>query len=685
MNHLQALRECVRAAQGTLILSTGGGFDAFFGWLARRIAVQAGLEPYGLLPGFDLAPALPADVLRRLESPALLPCWESEETLGWAYQLWNAPRKQIAYARLYGQREKIHAEDLPAATQLFTPGWIAAFLVENTLGRLWLEMHPDSWLGAEMQYLLPFSAGKALPPRPLAQIRLLDPACGTMHFGLAALPLLVSMYREEASRAGQPGWLEHPTLLPGEHPAAAALRNNLFGIEIDPQALRLARAALAIRAGRCGAAWNRLPAANLRLLPAPLGSLLPEAAEQTFDCVLANPPYMVARNLPTDLAAFIRQNYPAGRRDLYAAFILRALRQTTPGGRAGLLTQQSFLHLRGFAELRACLSAESVLETLVQIGPGAFPGAVGEKANPAAFILRRADGASIAPASERVVCIRLERMKSSNARHAALQRAVGHLRAGNTASALVSVAALPTKSSPNGQPWAFWAPPGILRALRELPTLAGMPGTDGNKTGANARFIRRLCDLPPGALESGGWRVLARPARQIPYCGQFEQAVDWSPEARAFYHDNPASNPVAAALIDRPGICWSRIATRRFNARRFPAGVIPDVSTPAIYPSEEDSAYLLALLNSRPARCLLRVLNPTINYALGDVRRLPLPAADPAQKAALSGLALQAEAAACQGDSPALAAIQAEIDRRVVALYGFSEEEIIFIESEVPA
>lgn len=685
MKHLRALRECVRAAQGTLILSTGGGFDAFFGWLARRIAAQADVELRGPVPGFDPAPALSAEVLRRLESPALDPCWETEETLGWAYQLWNAPRRQAAFARLYGQREKIGAADLPAATQLFTPGWIAAFLVENTLGRLWLEMHPDSRLGEEMQYLLPFSGGQALPPRPLAQIRLLDPACGTMHFGLAALPLLVSMYLEEAGRAGQPGWPVHPGLLPGEHPAAAALRNNLFGIEIDPQALRLAQAALAIRAARCGAAWNRLPAANLRLLPAPFGSLLPEAAEQTFDCVLANPPYMVARNLPPDLAAFIRQNYPAGRRDLYAAFILRVLQQTATGGRAGLLTQQSFLHLRGFAELRACLSAESMLETLVQIGPGAFPGAVGEKANPAAFILRRADSSPPAPGGARVVCIRLERIKGSAARHAALQRALGHLRSGAGSNAQVTLAAQPADAGANGQPWVFWAPPGILRVLRELPSLAGVPGTDGNKTGANARFIRRLSDLPPGALESGRWRLLARPARQMPYCREFEQAVDWSAEAREFYRDNPASNPLAAALIDRPGICWSRIATRRFNARRFPAGVIPDVSTPAIYPPEEDSAFLLALLNSRPARCLLRVLNPTINYALGDVRRLPLPAADPAQKAALGGLALQAETAACQGDSPALAAIQVEIDRRVVALYGFSEEEIIFIESEVPA
>jgi len=142
-------------------------------------------------------------------------------------------------------------------------------------------------------------------------------------------------------------------------------------------------------------------------------------------------------------------------------------------------------------------------------------------------------------------------------------------------------------------------------------------------------------------------------------------------------------------LAGRAGICWSRVATRRFNARRFPAGVIPDVSTPAIYPPEEDSAYLVALLNSRPARCLLRALNPTINYALGDVRRLPLPDATPEQKQRLAELALRAEAAAAAWDGPhgaaarALAAVEAQIDRAAYALYEFSEEEIAWVENEI--
>ncbi len=685
MNAFRALGDCVRAARVYLTDAPGGGFDALFGWMARRIAARAGLEPLRRLPGFRApSPALPAPLEERLERAGEAGAWDHEESLGWAYQLWNAPRKLQAFERLYRHNHKISAGDLPAATQLFTPRWLADFLIQNSLGRLWLEMHPDSRLAETMPLLLPVD-GQPRAPRPLREITLFDPACGTMHFGLAALPLLEAMYREEQACAGQPGWPAKASIRAGEHPAEAALACNLYGADIDPLALRLARAALAIRAARGAGETSALPDAHLELAPPPLGSLRRAQGEPQYDCVVANPPYMIARNMPPELAAFLRAAYPEGRRDLYAAFILRALERVRPGGFAGLLTQQSFFHLRSFGGLRARVLEQASLETAAQIGPGAIPGAGGEKINPAAFVLRRE-----APAPRgRTACIRVESVKGAAGKQAALAQAADTLRRGTPDGSRACWQHQSALNEPPGQPWVLWAPPGVRRALRQLHTAREMPGTDGHKTGDNARFIRVRRDLPPHDAANGRWRTLARPAQQIPFRQQFDQVVDWSPEARAFYRANPASSPLPEALAGRPGICWSRVATRRFNARRFPAGVIPDVSTPAIYPAEEDSAYLVALLNSKPARCLLRALNPTINYALGDVRRLPLPDATPEQKQRLAALALEAEAAAAAWDGPhgaaarALAAIEAEIDRAAYALYEFSEEEIAWMENEI--
>jgi len=689
MNAFSALRDCVRIARVYLAETPAGGFESLFGWMARRIAAQAGLDPLWSLPGFEAPlPTLPAPLQDRLERATPAGAWDSEESLGWAYQLWNAPRKLEAFRRLYRHNQKISAGDLPAATQLFTPRWLADFLIQNSLGRLWLEMHPDSRLGESMPLLLPARAARAgqpREPRPLREITLFDPACGTANIGLAALPLLDAMYREEQECAGQPGWPAEASLPSKVHLAPAALAYNLYGADIDPLALRLARVALAIRAARAAGGEQALPAAHLELAAPPLGSLLRVEGEPQYDCVVTNPPYMIARNMPPELAAFLRAEYPEGRRDLYAAFILRALERVRPGGFAGLLTQQSFFHLRSFTRLRARVLEQASLEAATQIGPGAFPGAGGEKINPAAFVLRRE---APQPRSH-TACIRVESVKGAPGKQTALAQAADMLRRGTPDGSRACWQPQSAIADPAGQPWVLWAPPGVRRALRQHPTAREMPGTDGHKTGDNARFIRARRDLPPHEAANGRWRTLARPAQQIPFRQQFDQVVDWSPEARAFYRSNPTSSPLPETLAGRAGICWSRVATRRFNARRFPAGVIPDVSTPAIYPPEEDSAYLVALLNSRPARCLLRALNPTINYALGDVRRLPLPDATPEQKQRLAALALQAEAAAAAWDGPhgaaarALAAVEAQIDRAAYALYEFSEEEIAWVENEI--
>src|SRR5690606_5799227 len=131
--------------------------------------------------------------------------------------------------------------DIPAATQLFTPRWIVEFLVQNTLGRTWIQMHPDSRLKERMHYLVPLAGDIPRQPlKPVAEITVLDPACGTMHFGLVAFDLLAEMYREELEHAGEPGWPAEPSVASEAEIPAAIVANNLFGIDIDLRAVQLA-------------------------------------------------------------------------------------------------------------------------------------------------------------------------------------------------------------------------------------------------------------------------------------------------------------------------------------------------------------------------------------------------------------------------------------------------------------
>src|ERR1017187_4966845 len=173
----------------------------------------------------------------------------NEETVGWVYQYFNAEEKAAAFDKVFKKKKKFEKDDLPAATQIFTPRWVVRFLVENSLGRLWLSMHQDSDLAERCAYLTPLPAGPPVSAmKPAREIRVLDPATGTMHFGLVAFDLLAEMYREELVNARKPGWPAQPSVETESEIPAAILANNLFGIDIDLRAVQLAALALYLKA-----------------------------------------------------------------------------------------------------------------------------------------------------------------------------------------------------------------------------------------------------------------------------------------------------------------------------------------------------------------------------------------------------------------------------------------------------
>ncbi len=179
------------------------------GQLAKQIRVL--FDPDNLASRFFPRPIALKELIKKMEAPDLEEAWApgNEETIGWVYQFFNEKEKKEVFDKLYKKKQKIRKEDIPAATELFTPNWIVTWLVHNSLGRYWLQMHPDSNLADRLRYLVPLAGSMpAVPLKKAKHIRLLDPACGTMHFGLVAFDLFVEMYREELEMAGSPGWPE---------------------------------------------------------------------------------------------------------------------------------------------------------------------------------------------------------------------------------------------------------------------------------------------------------------------------------------------------------------------------------------------------------------------------------------------------------------------------------------------
>jgi N-6 DNA Methylase len=219
------------------------------GQLAREINVL--FDPANLPSRLFPRPTVLRQLIDIVNAPELADAWAvgNEETIGWVYQDFSSEELEHAFAASRLQGKKFEASDIPDVTQLFTPRWIVRYLVHNTLGRTWIRMHPDSKLQYSLDYLVPLEGDVSNEPvRPVRQITLLDPACGTMHFGLVAFDLFAEMYREEIERAGESGWPNVASVEREEEIPAAIVANNLFGIDIDLRAVQLSALTLYLKA-----------------------------------------------------------------------------------------------------------------------------------------------------------------------------------------------------------------------------------------------------------------------------------------------------------------------------------------------------------------------------------------------------------------------------------------------------
>jgi type II restriction/modification system DNA methylase subunit YeeA len=164
--------------------------------------------------------------------------WQEVEIIGWLYQFYISEKKDEVIGKV------VKSEDIPAATQLFTPNWIVKYMVQNTLGRQWMATYPDSRLKEQMEFYI---EPAVQTPEVQAQLReitpdslnpeeltLLDPACGSGHILVEAYGLLKAIYQERGYRAR-----DIPRLI---------LEKNLYGLEIDDRAAQLAAFALMMKA-----------------------------------------------------------------------------------------------------------------------------------------------------------------------------------------------------------------------------------------------------------------------------------------------------------------------------------------------------------------------------------------------------------------------------------------------------
>ena len=601
--------------------------------------------------------------------------WEDVRILGWMYQYYNAEVKDAFFA----SKAKETPDTIGPATQLFTPDWIVRYMVQNSLGRLWMLNNPGSPLRDQMEYYIEPDAEhedfvKVEGPE---DITLCDPACGSAHILVYAFELLVAMYRERGYRDR-----DIPELI---------LTKNLAGMEIDPRAAQIAGLALAMCARELDRRFFRrgvradiavlrpvtfeegeLPegcalAKKRDLLDAlahldEVGSLLcPDRTDlaaiheaitlcegstgglfavraaskleraldvceklaRSFDCVVANPPYMGSSSFGPFMSKWVKKNYPDVKSDLFSSFVVRMFNLAKDHGECGVMSPFVWMFIGSYEKLRNEIIDNRTLTSLIQLEYSGFAGATVPICTYTfhnSFIKGYKGG-----------YVRL-----SDFVGAAVQapKALEAIR--NPDCGWFYRRDAETFKQIPGTPIAYWASDGLLDAFANSPKLKDIAKPRvGLQTSDNARFIRlwHECSLRrtlfncPNAVSSfeseAKWYPHNKGGSFRRWFGNAEYLIEYKSNGESLRHSEGASVIPDEIAFNR-ALTYSRISSGLISFREQPTGWLFDSAAVVMYPDKAMFNYLLALLNSNVISSATSFLVPTLNAQPGDIAKLPI-------------------------------------------------------------
>lgn len=586
--------------------------------------------------------------------------------LGWMYQYYNADVKD----EFFKSKRKAAAADIAPATQLFTPEWIVRYMVENSLGRLWMLNNPGSSLRERMEYYIEPDAEHEdfIRISSPEEITLCDPACGSGHILVYAFELLFHMYEERGYRER-----EIPELI---------LTKNLAGMEIDSRAAQIAELALAMCArehdrrffrrgvradvtvlssiplGEDELPGNKKLAEELSHL-GEIGSLLNpsedeidelkaaaascsedlfasatktklesavaicEKLSRRFICVVANPPYMGRSSFNPFMSKWVKKNYPDVKSDLFSSFVVRMFSLAKDHGECGVMSPFVWMFIGSYEKLRNEIIDNRTLTSLIQLEYSGFAGATVPICTYTfnnSFIKGYKGG-----------YVRL-----SDFVGAAVQapKALEAIR--NPDCGWFYRRDAETFKQIPGTPIAYWASDGLLDAFANSPKLKDIAKPRvGLQTSDNARFIRlwHECSLRrtlfncPNAVSSfeseAKWYPHNKGGSFRRWCGNAEYLIEYKSNGESLRHSEGASVIPDEIAFNR-ALTYSRISSGLISFREQPTGWLFDSAAVVMYPDKAMFNYLLALLNSNVISSATSFLVPTLNAQPGDIAKLPI-------------------------------------------------------------
>lgn len=602
------------------------------------------------------------------------------EIIGWLYQYYNDEKKNEVINIYKGNVKK---EDIPAATQLFTTDWVVRYIIDNSVGRYWIERNPQSNLKDELQYFVTPKDGEIeyidekITPQDLT---VLDPCMGSAHFLVYAFDVLVKIYAEY-------GYSEREA-------ASEIVKHNIYGLDIDDRATQLAYFAVMMKARQYDRRFltrgiephihamqeskniNSLTLNEFvgddKELEADLNKLLKQfentkelgtiiqvepvdfermfsriqecnktngfftqdinasitpiikvayIMSQKYAVVATNPPYL--NKMDAMLKDFVNKNYKDYSADLFSVFMYRNFGFCKKNGYSGFMTPFVWMFIKNYEKLRTFILENKSIVSLIQMEYSAFEEATVPICS---FVLK--DGKD----ENKSLCFKLSDFKGGmevqkqKVLEALTNKNCGYFYEANEENF----------SKIPGSPIAFWVSNRILENYKDGTPLGKIAAPrKGNSTSDNNRFLRMWYEVDSNKMNLHNTKIDIEDSKQrrwYPYnkgggyrkwYGYNEYLIDW-------YNDAYDIRNIKSAVIAnyqyfmKPGLTWSTLSSKSFSIRWFDEGYIFDNGGCCIFELGDKRPYIAGLLNSCVFKYIFGQLNPTLNFQSGEVAKFPV-------------------------------------------------------------
>lgn len=602
------------------------------------------------------------------------------EIIGWLYQYYITEKHEEVVDPLHGKT--VEKDDIPAATQLFTTDWVVRYIVDNSVGRYWIERNPDSSLKEHLQYfVLPkdreihYVEDRIYPQ----DVTVFDPCVGSGHFLLYAFDVLVKIYTEHGYSA--------------RDAVNSIVVNNLFGLDVDERAAQLAYFSLMMKARQYDSRFlerriqpnifairesNYLSqdtfdyivgsSAELRtdlqalvetfydakeygsLLQMPkvdfkglfnrfdqiaddihfhkdeaIRSYLPivqiaEMLSRKYAAVVTNPPYL--NKYDAKLKSYVQNHYKNYSGDLFSVFIYRNFDFCKPNGYSGLMTPFVWMFIKTYEKLRGYIIHNKSIAALIQMEYSAYEEATVPICT---FVLK--NGAE----TQKGLYFRLSDFKGGME----VQRQKVEEAITNPDCVYFYEATAANFSKIPGSPIAYWISDGFAENFNRMKISDYFIPKFGMSVGDSELFTRYWYEVSKYTIAFNcrseneflelnlKWNVADKGGQFRRWYGNKLYVIEWESNGLKI-KNHPKSAVRNAQYFFKPHVSWTLVTSGLFSARLFEEGYLMDTASNCIYFADKNNYfYVLGLLNSKVCQSILTLLNPTINMSCGVVALVP--------------------------------------------------------------